>query len=193
MQTKNSLHNRLGGSLVVRRLEGIKMENIQLTQVSVAVQTIVNLDKARTALVNQVGKLKEIVQGYADGISQAFDLVDNAGNVTTKWYDLQGALNKPVKTERDNFKAAMEAKGYSKPTIDVYWQRVKEAAGYQTAGNRASATADIDAKTLAELKTILNRIFHDETGSKSQEVKGLLIDAFVQLGGDAMKLGTNNK
>jgi hypothetical protein len=87
----------------------------------------------------------------------------------------------------------MEAKGYSKPTIDVYWQRVKEAAGYQTAGNRASATADIDAKTLAELKTILNRIFHDETGSKSQEVKGLLIDAFVQLGGDAMKLGTNNK
>ena len=169
------------------------MENIQLTQVSVAVQTIVNLDKARTALVNQVGKLKEIVQGYADGISQTFDLVDNAGNVTTKWYDLQGALNKPVKTERANFVRDMEAKGYPKGTIDVYWQRVKEAAGYQTAGNRASATADIDAKTLAELKTILNRIFHDETGSKSQEVKGLLIDAFVQLGGDAMKLGTNNK
>jgi hypothetical protein len=70
---------------------------------------------------------------------------------------------------------------------------VKEAAGYVTAGNRASATADTDAKTLAELKSILNRIFNDETDCKAQQVKGILIDAFVQMGGDAMKLGTNNK
>jgi hypothetical protein len=120
-------------------------------------------------------------------------LVDNDGNVTTKWYDLQGALNKPVKAERDNFKTAMEAKGYTKATIDVYWQRVKEAAGYVTAGNRASASADTDAKTLAELKTILNRIFNDETDCKAQHIKAPLIEAFVFMGGDAMKLGTNNK
>jgi hypothetical protein len=169
------------------------MENIQLTQVSVAVQTIVNLDKARNALVNQVGKLGEVIQGYASGISQTFDLVDSSGAVTTKWYDLQGVLNKPVKAERDNFKAAMEAKGYSKATIDVYWQRVKEAAGYVTAGNRVSAVADTDAKTLAELKTILNRIFNDETDCKAQHIKAPLIEAFVFMGGDAMKLGTNNK
>jgi hypothetical protein len=169
------------------------MNTVQLTQVSQAVQTIVNLDKARSAMVNGVGKLGEVIKGYADSISQTFDLVDNEGKVTTKWYDLQGALNKPVKAERDNFKAAMEAKGYPKETATVYWQRVKEAAGYQTAGNRASATADTDAKTLSELKTILNRIFMDETDSKSQQVKGILIDAFVQMGGDAMKLGTNNK
>jgi len=169
------------------------MQTVQLTQVSVAAQTIVNLDKARTALVNQVGKIGEVIQTYANGISQAFDLVDNTGAVTTKWYDLQGALNKPVKSERDNFKAAMEAKGYSKATTDVYWQRVKEAAGYVTAGNRASATADTDAKTLAELKTILNRIFNDETDCKAQHIKAPLIEAFVFMGGDAMKLGTNNK
>jgi hypothetical protein len=169
------------------------MNDIKLTQVSQAVQTIVNLDKARSALVNQVGKIGEVIQGYADGISQTFDLVDDAGNVTTKWYDLQGALNKPVKAERDNFKTAMEAKGYTKATIDVYWQRVKQAAGYQTAGNRASATADTDAKTLAELKTILNRIFNDETDCKAQHIKAPLIEAFVFMGGDAMKLGTNNK
>jgi len=169
------------------------MNTVQLTQVSVAVQTIVNLDKARNALVNQVGKLGEVIKGYADSISQTFDLVDNAGNVTTKWYDLQGALNKPVKAERDNFKAAMEAKGYSKETATVYWQRVKEAAGYQTAGNKVSASLDTDAKTLSELKTILNRIFNDETDCRAQQVKGILIDAFVQMGGDAMKLGTNNK
>jgi hypothetical protein len=169
------------------------MNTVQLTQVSQAVQTIVNLDKARTALVNQVGKLGEVIKGYADGISQTFDLVDNEGNVTTKWYDLQGVLNKPVKAERDNFKAAMEAKGYPKETATVYWQRVKEAAGYVTAGNRASATADTDAKTLSELKTILNRIFNDETDCKAQQIKAPLIEAFVFMGGDAMKLGTNNK
>ena len=169
------------------------MENIQLTQVSVAVQTIVNLDKARNALVNGVSKIGEVIQGYADGLSQTFDLVDNTGAVTTKWYDLQGALNKPVKDERALFVDAMTKRGYDKDTINTYWSRVKKAAGYVTAGNRASATADTDAKTLSELKTILNRIFNDDTDSKSQQVKGILIDAFVQMGGDAMKLGTNNK
>jgi hypothetical protein len=65
-----------------------------------------------------------------------------------------------------------------------------------TAGNRASATADTDAKTLAELKTILNRIFNDDTDCKAQHIKAPLIEAFVFMGGDAMKLGTritNNK
>jgi len=169
------------------------MNTVQLTQVSAAVQVIVNLDKARNALVSQVGKIGEVIQAYADGLSQAFDLVDNAGNVTTKWYDLQGVFNKPVKAERAVFVTAMEAKGYDKPTIDVYWARVKKAAGHMTAGNKVSASLDTDAKTLSELKTILNRIFNDDTDCKAQQVKGILIDAFVQMGGDAMKLGTNNK
>ena len=169
------------------------MENIQLTQVSQAVQVIVNLDKVRSAMVNGVSKIGEVIQGYADGISQAFDLVDNEGNVTTKWYDLQGVLNKPVKAERKLFVDAMEKRGYEADTINTYWARVKKAAGHVPTGNRASATADTDAKTLSELKTILNRIFNDETDCKAQHVKGILIDAFVQMGGDAMKLGTNNK
>jgi len=170
------------------------MENtVQLTQVSQAVQVIVNLDKVRAAMVTGVGKIGEVIQGYADGISQAFDLVDNAGNVTTKWYDLQGVLNKPVKAERKLFVDAMEKRGYDIPTINTYWARVKKAAGHAPTGNKATATADTDAKTLSELKTILNRIFNDETDCKSQQVKGILIDAFVQMGGDAMKLGTNNK
>lgn len=170
------------------------MENtIQLTQVSQAVQVIVNLDKVRAAMVNGVSKIGEVIQGYADGISQAFDLVDNDGNVTTKWYDLQGVLNKPVKAERKLFVDAMEKRGYDIPTINTYWSRVKKAAGHSPTGNKVTASADVDAKTLSELKTILNRIFNDDTDSKSQQVKGILIDAFVQMGGDAMKLGTNNK
>lgn len=169
------------------------MENIQLTQVSQAVQVIVNLDKVRAAMVNGVSKIGEVIQGYADGISQTFDLVGNDGKVTTKWYDLQGVLNKPVKAERALFVDAMIKRGYDKPTIDTYWARVKKAAGHVPTGNKASALTDTDAKTLSELKTILNRIFNDDTDCKAQQVKGILIDAFVQMGGDAMKLGTNNK
>lgn len=164
-----------------------------ITPVASAVQVVVNLDTTRKALVKSIGKIGEVINGYGAGISQAFDLVDNEGNVTTKWFDLQGALRKGVKLERDNFKADMEAAGYSKATIDVYWQRVKEASGYQTAGNKAKGDMDIDAKTLAELKTILNRIFNDDGESVAQTVKPLLMSAFEQLGGDIMKLGTNNK
>jgi len=171
------------------------MENtVQLTQVSAAVQTIVNLDKVRAAMVNGVSKIGEVIQGYADGISQTFDLVDAGGKVTTKWYDLQGVLNKPVKAERALFVDAMLKRGYDKPTIDTYWARVKKAAGHVPAGNKVAGGAqDTDAKTFAELKTMLNRIFNDDTDCKAQQIKGILIDAYVQMGGDAMKLGTNNK
>jgi hypothetical protein len=167
--------------------------NQVITPIASAVQVVVNLDTTRKALVKGIGKIGELINNYGTGLSQAFDLVDNEGNVTTKWFDLQGALRKGVKVERDNFKADMEAAGYSKATTDVYWQRVKEASGYQTAGNKAKGEMDIDAKTLAELKTILNRIFNDEGESVAQSVKPLLMQAFEELGGDIMKLGTNNK
>jgi hypothetical protein len=167
--------------------------NQVITPIASAVQVVVNLDTTRKALVKGIGKIGELIGSYSTGISQAFDLVDNEGNVTTKWFDLQGALRKGVKVERDNFKADMEAAGYSKATTDVYWQRVKEASGYQTAGNKAKGDMDIDAKTLSELKTMLNRIFNDEGESVAQTVKPLLMSAFEQLGGDIMKLGTNNK
>lgn len=167
--------------------------NQVITPIASAVQVVVNLDTTRKALVKGIGKIGELINNYGASLSQAFDIVDNEGNVTTKWFDLQGALRKGVKVERDNFKADMEAAGYSKATTDVYWQRVKEASGYQTAGNKAKGEMDIDAKTLAELKTILNRIFNDEGESVAQTVKPLLMSAFEQLGGDIMKLGTNNK
>jgi hypothetical protein len=167
--------------------------NQVITPIASAVQVVVNLDTTRKALVKGIGKVGELINNYGMGLNQAFDLVDNEGNVTTKWYDLQGTLRKGVKVERDNFKADMEAAGYSKATTDVYWQRVKESCGYQTAGNKAKGDMDIDAKTLSELKTILNRIFNDDAESVSQTVKPLLMSAFEQLGGDIMKLGTNNK
>ena len=170
------------------------MDNIQsVSVVSPVAQAIHSLIDSRIALVGAAKKTGQVVKAYAKALEQTFNLVDNQGNVTTKWYDLQGALRKGVKAEKVEFVTAMTAEGFGKPTIDVYWQRVKEASGYVTAGNKAKGDADIDAKTLAELKTMLNRIFNDETESVSQTVKPLLMSAFEQLGGDVMKLGTNNK
>jgi len=159
--------------------------------VSPIASAIVNLVETRAALVNGIGKVGELIAGYSLALDQGFDLVDTAGNVTTKWFDLQGAaLTKGIKAERKAFKTDMENAGYSEGTINVYWQRVKEASGYVTAGNRVKGTTDIDAKTLAELTTMLNRIFNDETESKSQDVKPLLMQAFEMLGGETGKLGT---
>ena len=150
---------------------------------------VFNLETTRTELVSQIGKIGTLQDFYSKALDQAFDLKDSDGKVTTKWFDLRGVLSKGVKDERKNFVAAMELAGYDEGTINVNWQRVKEKAGYVTAGNRAKGTMDIDAKTLGELKTILNRIFNDETESKSQDVKPLLMQAFTQLGGDVMTLG----
>lgn len=123
---------------------------------------VANLTESRTKLVAGVGKVGEYVKGYAIALNQAFDLVDNAGNITSKWYELSGKLKAGVKAERDNFKADMERAGYSKATTDVYWQRVKEASGYVTAGNRVKGATDTDGKTAVELKTIINRILKAE-------------------------------
>ena len=158
--------------------------------ISPIASAIVNLTECREALVKGIGKVGALISGYAMALDQGFDLVDNTGSVTTKWFDLKGALRKGIKAERALFVADMEAAGYSEGTINVYWQRVKEASGYVTAGNRVKGVTDIDAKTLAELTTMLNRIFNDETESKAQDVKPYLMQAFEILGGDVGKLGT---
>jgi len=173
------------------------MENITVISPSYALSpvavAVANLTETRTALVSGIGKVGELIKGYSRGLDQAFDLVDNQGNVTTKWFDLKGALKKGIKAERDFFKADMTKAGYSKATIDVYWQRVKEASGYVTAGNKVSGgTTDIDEKTKAELKTMINRIFKAEEEGKScdaSEIKGMLMECFESLGGDVDTLG----
>ena len=177
-------------SLLLDALKGrFKMQNTIV--ISPIASAIVNLVETRAALVNGIGKVGELISSYSMALDQGFDLVDNTGAVSTKWFDLQGAaLTKGIKAERKAFKTDMEAAGYSEGTINVYWQRVKEASGYVTAGNRVKGSTDIDAKTLAELTTMLNRIFNDETESKSQDVKPLLMQAFEMLGGETSKLGT---
>lgn len=173
------------------------MDTIQVVSPAFPLTTVagvvVNLTETRTKLVSGIGKVGELISGYSVALNQAFDLVDNQGEVTTKWFDLKGKLKAGIKAERANFVADMTKAGYGKSTIDVYWQRVKEASGYVTAGNRVKAgSTDIDAKTMAELKTMINRIFKAEEEGvtcDASEIKGLLIDAFTSLGGDADILG----
>jgi hypothetical protein len=89
------------------------------------------------------------------------------------------------------FKAAMIEAGQDK-NVDVYWQRVKEASGYVTNGNRVKGTLSVDDKNQAELKTIINRIFKaEEEGEEvaSSDFKAALMDIFEALGGDVMQLG----
>ena len=110
---------------------------------------VANLTESRTQLVKGIGKIGALIQGYAGALCQAFNLVDNQGEVTTPWFELKGKLKAGVKGERANFANDMTQAGYAKSTIDVYWQRVKEASGYVTAGNRVSAGAtDVDANAL---------------------------------------------
>ena len=149
------------------------------------------LVQSRKLLVDGIGKIGELISGYGVNLSSQFNLVDADGEITTKWFDLTGKLAKGVKAERAIFKACMVEAGYSVATVDVYWQRVKESSGYVTAGNRVTATATIDSKTTAELKTILNRILADESGSEggqlSQLAKRDLLNAFAIMGGDDEK------
>ena len=167
------------------------MEN-SVTIVSPSV-AVANLTESRTQLVKGLGKIGELIQGYSVALCQAFNLTDNEGNTTTPWYELKGKLKAGIKGERANFVADMTQAGYGKSTIDVYWQRVKEASGYVTAGNRVKAGAtDVDAKTLAELKTMVNRIFKAEEEGvtcEASEIKHLLIDAYTALGGNDSDLG----
>ena len=162
-----------------------------VTQVGIA--PVVPLYELRTDLVKSAKKTGQVLGAYANGLCSAFDLVDNGGNVTSKWYELKGKLKAGVNDERKLFVDAFKAEGFGEATINVYWQRVKEASGYVTAGNKVSGGAqDIDAKTLAELKTLINRIFKAEeagTECKASEIKGELMTAYAILGGNIDELG----
>jgi hypothetical protein len=164
------------------------MENLNTVTTAV---TLSNLDIARGNLVAEIGSIGEVIQGYANEMNLAFDVYGTNGELISKWYELTGKDKKGVKFERDNFKTAMLDHGYETPTVDVYWQRVKEASGYQTAGNKATAESTLDSKTLKDLKTIINRILADESeegNEMSQKAKNDLMYVFTQyFGGDVEK------
>ncbi len=160
------------------------MENITVTSVmpETVSAALINLIDARGSLVKTSSKTGEVLGTYSDCMKAAFG---------AEWYLLTGKAKAGVKSERGMFKAAMLEAGQDK-NVDVYWQRVKEASGYVTNGNRVKGTLSVDDKNQAELKTIINRIFKaEEEGEEvvSSDFKAALMDIFEALGGDVMQLG----
>ena len=172
------------------------MENINtLDQRVITANTIAlaELSATRSELFEGLGKIGQVITNYAMAMCHAFDSVDaDTGARVTPWYELKGKLKAGVKEERARFVAGLESLGYKKGTIDVYWQRVKIESGYTPAGNRASGSTSDDDKNLADLRTIINRIFKmEEAGTDTawSDVKGELIEAFETMGGDVDGLG----
>jgi hypothetical protein len=156
------------------------------------------LDAAEIALVDGVSKTGDLIQSYADVLCQVFNVKDAMGNTITPWHGLKGKDKKGIKDRRASFVQRMIARGYVKPdgkpsgTVDVYWQRVKEASGYVTSGNRVSGGTDVDSKTMAELKTMINRILKSEEDGQdcnASQWKRELMQVFEGMGGDVDTLG----
>jgi|688.fasta_scaffold601558_1 hypothetical protein len=167
-------------------------QNVVITQNSVG-DTYSKLVEKRKALVKSAKEGTIKISDYANMMCATFNLVAENGDLVKPWFELKGKERAGVKSEHDSFKADMTEAGFERGTIDVYWQRIKVASGYQTTGMRAKANASVDEVNQKELKTIINRIFKaDEAGVEcelSQQAKGALIKAFEILGGDVDTLG----
>ena len=157
----------------------------------VVTDTVVTLMDAltatRAACANGASIDKLNVDGYADAITAIFGKA---------WYE-NTAVRKGGKAERELFKRAMADIGHNEKIERVYWLRVKKAAGYETAGMKVKGAETLDQKTMAGLKTIINRIIAAEdsdegiaeSGQLSCDNKKSLMDIFANLGGDLLTLG----
>lgn len=146
---------------------------------------------ARRKLVTAAKGTGAVIQGYADALCMAYNVTDTSGTNVTAWYELVGKEKKGIKAERALFVEAMTEAGFGKPTVDVYWQRVKEASGYVPKG-RVTGGTDVDSKTMAELKTMINRILKSEEEGQdcnASMFKANLMDVFEGMGGDVSTLG----
>lgn len=144
---------------------------------------------ARRRLVSAARGTGEVIQGYADALCMSFNVrALETGAMVKPWFELKGKEAKGVKAERAEFVKAMDEAGFKEGTINVYWQRVKEASGYVTAGNRVKGASDTDGKTAAELKTIINRILKAEEDGEdchASTILETLKDAYQILTGES--------
>ena len=161
--------------------------------VTTAPALVFNLDAAREGFANAAVSTGDAIKQYAGAMLHHFSVKEmGTGALVTPWYDVVGgALGKGIKAERAKFVELFTARGFDKPTIDVYWSRVKIASGKPKTVTRVQSSGSaLDDATLADLKTLINRILKsDEEGALAQEYKGALMDVYAGLGGDCDKLG----
>ena len=165
--------------------EAVITEPVELSEGQKAYQA---LSAARSACATGLRDGDGLINTYARAISA----VCGEG-----WVYLTGAESKTVRAERALFNLAMGliTGVENKPLrakCNTYWSRIRVEAGYVKSG-KAGGAMDVDEKTFAELKTMLNRIFEGEAKDacpESSDVKHYLIDAFTAMGGDMSKIGT---
>jgi hypothetical protein len=142
------------------------------------------LDITEAALVEGATKTGELIQAFADAMCEVFDVRGTNGELVCKWYSLRGKDAKGVKARRASFVQKMmasanvdgvdkEGNPKASATVDTYWARVKAASGYVPNGKVSGAT-DVDAKTAAELKTMINRILNAEEDGKDVHASTIL-------------------
>jgi len=134
------------------------------------------------------------IASYARTLEVAFNIVDAKGKVLTPWWALKGKAKAPIKAENIAFKAGVDARGLAKGVGNTYWGRVKAASGYVTKGKASKAGETVDDKSLAELKTLINRAYKaDEDGEdgaeKTLKAMGKLKEVYKSLGGNVDELG----
>ena len=148
--------------------------------------------------------LSEARSACADGLIVGHGLINTYARAISAvcgegWVYRVGADSKTVRAERALFNLAMGliTGVENKPLrakCNTYWSRIRVEAGY-VKSDKAGGTMDVDEKTFAELKTMLNRIFEGEVNDscpESSDVKHYLIDAFNAMGGDMSKIGTKS-
>jgi len=175
------------------------MENVIITPTPVA-DAVSAIIEARNALVAGIGGTGELIQAYAKALEVSFNRTELGTNrVLCKWYELEGKDARGVKIERENFISAMvqnpkfvKADGKPTATVTTYWARVKAASGHNPNGNTVTGEMDCDAKCMAELKTMINRILKNEEDGKDPRMsmsKSALMDIYADNGGDLGELG----
>jgi hypothetical protein len=174
-------------SNIVRK--GINME--QQTVIGsnfVTLQTA--LDEARNAIVKNGVKTGELIKDYSVAMDNAFDITLANGELV-KWFNLTGKQKSGVKAEYSKFESALEEAKLESNKY-VYWQRVKEASGYVTNGNKVKGSGSVDDKNLSDLRTIINRIVEAKNGGIECKSADLIEDfrfCFTSLGGDLTAKG----
>lgn len=151
-----------------------------------------DLEQARNGVKVSVSGTGEVLKNYARMLDKYFDLRDNEGNITTKWYDRKGKLKAEVSDEKAKFKAlfpeakkgeAKKAGEFSYGTADNYWLRTKIESGYETPAMKA-AKGEKKEKTIVdmckgELLTMLNRI--DKARSSRPEGIETMLEVYEEI------------
>jgi len=162
------------------KLKAINVTSATESSVQVVLGSIAALDKVLDKWVEIEGKAGKIQADYATQMDDTFG---------KEWYSAKGELGKAVKAAHNRFVERMSTLGKTRANIDQMWKRVKELCGYVTKG-KASATATggdvstIDAKTIAEFKTIYNRFTNvsEDEAPLSYKIKAQFEEILDQLG-----------